>query len=57
MPGDAAAYSESSISRTATASCFNENGFGKKPNFASAGRLRANASSAYPETKMNFRSG
>lgn len=37
---------ESSISRTATASCFSENGFGRKPNFASAGRLRAKASSA-----------
>lgn len=36
----------SSVSFTATASCFSENGFGRKPNLASGGRLRAKASSA-----------
>lgn len=36
----------SSVSLTTTASCFSEKGFGRKPNLASAGKLRAKASSA-----------
>ena len=36
----------SRTSFTSVASCFSENGFGRKPNLASAGRFLANASSA-----------
>ena len=36
----------SSTSFTTVASCFSENGFGRKPNLASAGRFLAKASSA-----------
>ena len=45
-PDQAAVGQPSSTSFTTVASCFSENGFGRKPNLASAGRFLANASSA-----------
>src|SRR3954471_16802742 len=45
------------VSFTAATSWLSVKGFGRKANCWFSGRLFSNASSAYPETKLIFRSG